>query len=122
MVVREQPASPPGLPLLGKAVALRRNPLAFLVGTRYVDDPDASQPERSAGDLAKRLPRCACMPFNTGPRICIGNQFVTMEGTLLLAEITQHYNLKPATNHQVMVKPSFTIRPKNGVLVTLEAR
>jgi predicted DNA-binding protein (UPF0251 family) len=56
---------------------------------RWFEDPGAFQPERWAGDLAKRLPRCAYFPFGDGPRVCIGNHFAMMEGILVLATIAR---------------------------------
>jgi cytochrome P450 len=45
-----------------------------------------------------------------------------MEATLLLATIAQSFRLRAVPNHPVVPIPSFTLRPKHGVRMMLEAR
>jgi len=82
--------------------------------SRHFDDANEFRPDRWAGDLAKRLPRFAYMPFGGGPRVCIGNRFAMMEAVLILATITQHFVLE-AQNERPEPYPSITLRPKGGV-------
>jgi len=58
---------------------------------RWFPEPDAFRPERWTREFEKALPKCAYLPFSTGPRICIGNSFASMEAVLLLATIAQRY-------------------------------
>ena len=46
---------------------------------RWFPQPEHFWPARWADDLARRLPRCAYMPFGAGPRTCVGNHFALME-------------------------------------------
>ena len=89
---------------------------------RWYDAPEEFQPERWEGDLAKRLPKFAYFPFGGGPRQCIGNAFALMEATLILATIAQKFRLRLLPGHQVVPLASITLRPRHGVLVTIEAR
>ncbi len=89
---------------------------------RFYADPQAFKPERGAGDLAKRLPRFAYFPFGGGPRVCIGNSFALMEGTLLLATIVQAYHLALAPDARVVLWPSITLRPRYGLRMKLARR
>ena len=105
---------------------------------RYWSSPTAFRPERwlsgsaplSPGSTLKRpstpegepLPRFAYFPFGGGPRLCIGNQFAMMEAILLLASIAQRYRLRVAPGTEVAPWTGITLRPKNGVRVTLEER
>ncbi|GAC1701652.1 MAG: cytochrome P450 [Candidatus Acidiferrum sp.] len=89
---------------------------------RWYDAPEEFRPERWAGDLAKRLPRFAYFPFGGGPRQCIGNTFALMEATLIVATIAQRFRLRLVPGHIVEPLASITLRPKNGILVTLESR
>lgn len=89
---------------------------------RYFENPEAFQPERWLDGLAKRLPKYAYYPFGGGPRMCIGNSFATMEAALLLTTIAQRYRLSMAAGDTVEPETFFTLRPKNGVPVTLQAR
>ncbi|RSS48643.1 cytochrome P450, partial [Streptomyces sp. WAC06614] len=52
-------------------------------------DPDRWAPERP------QPPRQAFVPFGTGARKCIGEQFGLIETTLALATITSHWHLRP---------------------------
>jgi len=45
-----------------------------------------------------------------------------MEATLLLAAIAQHYRIRLASHQRVEPLASITLRPKNGIRVTLEER
>ena len=60
---------------------------------RHYEDPDAFRPERWSGDLARRLPRFAYLPFSGGPRVCIGSRFAMMEAVLILATLVQRFSL-----------------------------
>src|SRR5262245_43086398 len=63
---------PKGTTIIISPWVLHRNP-------RHFERPLEFRPERWSGDLARRLPRLAYIPFGGGPRICIGNRFATME-------------------------------------------
>jgi cytochrome P450 len=89
---------------------------------RWYDAPEEFRPERWEGDLLKRLPRFAYFPFGGGPRQCIGNNFATMEATLLLATIAQHYRIRLVPGHPIVPMPSITLRPRHGIRATVEAR
>jgi cytochrome P450 len=80
---------------------------------RWYDTPEAFLPERWAGDLVKRLPRCAYFPFGDGPRVCIGNHFAMMEGILVLVAIAQRYRLSILPDQTLELLPSITLRPRN---------
>lgn len=89
---------------------------------RYFDDPATFRPERWANDLEKQLPRGVYTPFGDGPRICIGKGFATMEAALLLATIAQRFRLELDPSRAVVPKTSLTLRPEQGIWVTLEQR
>jgi cytochrome P450 len=89
---------------------------------RYYADPLAFVPERWSGDFAKRLPKYAYFPFGGGPRLCIGNSFAMMEGTLLLATIAREYQLALCPGQEVTPWPSLTLRPKGGLQMVLHRR
>ena len=88
----------------------------------FWEKPEEFYPERfSIEDLAKR-PRHAYMPFSSGPRFCIGNTFAMTEAQLILATIAQQYRVSLAPGHHVELEPLLSLRPKNGILVSLERR
>ncbi len=80
-------------------------------------DPDRFSSERSAGRH-----RYAFMPFGAGPRMCIGNHFAMLEGTLLLAATAQRYELQLLPDQTVETQVAVTMRPKEGLPMRLRAR
>ena len=90
--------------------------------SRWYESPEEFRPERWEGDLLKRLPRFAYFPFGGGPRQCIGNSFALMEAALILATIAQNFRLRLVPGQVVAPLASITLRPRNGIRVTLEAR
>jgi cytochrome P450 len=87
---------------------------------QYWPDPEAFMPERWADESVKR-PKCAYIPFSSGPRKCIGDGFALMEAVLLLATILQRTHLELVPGQQVVPEPLITLRPKHGVKVIAKA-
>jgi cytochrome P450 len=83
---------------------------------------EAFDPERFAPERIKTQHRYAYFPFGGGPRLCIGNSFALMESTLILAMISQRYDLNLWEGHPVVPETAFTLRPLQGVMVTLHVR
>jgi len=57
-----------------------------------------------------------------GPRQCIGNTFALMEASVVLATVGQKFRFQLVPGHRVTTLASITLRPRDGVRVTLEAR
>ena len=89
---------------------------------RYFPDPYKFDPDRWLSEQSQRLPRFAYFPFGGGPRQCIGNSFAMMEATLLLAAIAQKFLFRAVEGHPVVPIPSFTLRPKHGIRMTIQKR
>ena len=91
---------------------------------RYFPEPERFDPHRwSAGDpRIASLPRFAYFPFGGGPRVCIGAGFGMMEAALLLATIAQQFRIRIAPGQTVKMQPTVTLRPRNGIPVTLKRR
>ena len=89
---------------------------------RYFPDPYRFDPDRWLSEQSQKLPRFAYFPFGGGPRQCIGNSFAMMEATLLLATIAQKFQFRAVEGHPVVPIPSFTLRPKYGVRMTIQKR
>ena len=89
---------------------------------RYFTDPNRFDPDRWGSEACKKLPRFAYFPFGGGPRQCIGAGFATMEAVLLLATIASRFRLRLVEGQEVVPVPSFTLRPKHGLQMTLTRR
>ena len=91
---------------------------------RYFPEPQRFDPDRwgTSDPRDAALPRFAYFPFGGGPRVCIGAGFAMMEAVLLLATIAQHFRIQIAPGQKVNMQPSVTLRPRNGIPVTLKRR
>lgn len=108
---------PAGMPVMVSPYVTHRD-------ARFFDDPERFDPDRfhPDHDVRKRLPRSAYAPFGSGVRQCMGEPLAWMEGTLLLATIAQRYRVHLLPGHEVVPQAAITLRPRDGVHVTLERR
>jgi cytochrome P450 len=105
---------PKGCVILISQWVTHRNP-------RYFDHPEAFQPERWENDLEEKLPRGVYIPFDDGPRVCIGKGFALMEAVLLLATINQRFAIDLVPDASIVPQPSITLRPEKGISVKINA-
>lgn len=89
---------------------------------RYYPEPERFDPERWAPETKASRPKYAYFPFGGGPRLCVGEPFAWMEGILLLAVIAQRWKLRLVPGHPVRPQPLITLRPKDGMKMTIEGR
>lgn len=97
------------------------SPYAAHRDPRWFSDPLAFRPERWLADDPAR-PKFAYFPFGGGARVCIGERFAWMEGTLLLAAIGQRWRLRLEPGHRVETHARITLRPKYGMRMIAERR
>jgi cytochrome P450 len=91
---------------------------------RYFPEPLRFNTDRwsPSDSRTASLPRFAYFPFGGGPRVCIGAGFAMMEAVLLLATIAQQFRIQIAPGQKVKMQPTVTLRPRNGIPVTLKRR
>ncbi|MEM8858902.1 MAG: cytochrome P450 [Chloroflexota bacterium] len=94
--------------------AIHRHPTFWL-------DHDEYRPERHLSDYANKI-SYAYIPFGGGPHLCIGRPFARLEAGLVLAKTVKRYRLKPTTDHPTELNPQVTLRPKNGLKLTLSPK
>jgi cytochrome P450 len=103
---------PPGALVVISPYLIHRHP-------DYWENPDQFDPARfSEGSTAAR-PRHVFIPFGGGPRLCIGEYFATVEAQLVLATVSQHYQLELVPGQQVDPEPLVTLRPRQGLRMKL---
>jgi cytochrome P450 len=86
----------------------------------FWENPEMFNPARFSPERYANLPHFAHFPFGGGPRLCIGSNFAMMEAQLILATIAQSYRLKLLPGHMVETEVLLTVRPRNGLPMTLE--
>lgn len=98
------------------------NPYVIHRHPRYWPNPAGFDPTRFEPETAATRPRFAYIPFGGGPRLCIGDSFALMEGPLILASVAQRYRLDLLPSHPVQVDALVTLRPQEGLMMTLHSR
>lgn len=84
----------------------------------HFPDPLRFDPERFDADHPP--PKFAYLPFGSGPRVCIGNQFALMEMKLVLAMIAARFRVTLHEKKQIEIEPAITLRPKHGIRIVAE--
>ena len=105
---------PKGSTIFVSPWVMHRNPHIF-------DRPDEFIPDRWLDGLEAELPRFAYIPFGAGPRICIGNHFAMMEGTVVLATLLQQLRFE-APAAPLKLQPSVTLRPAGPIQIRVHRR
>ncbi len=85
----------------------------------FWDNPEGVDPERFSPERSAGRPRWAYFPFGGGPRQCIGSAFALMEAQLVLATIAQRCRLDLVPGQRIVLDPKITLRPRDGLLMTL---
>lgn len=87
---------------------------------RWWPNPDTFDPERWHTPDETR-PKFAYFPFGAGTRVCVGEQFAWMEGTLALATLARRWRVRvPGPDPEL--EPIITLRPKGGMPAVVERR
>lgn len=84
-------------------------------------NPEGFDPRRFLSGAPERH-RLAYLPFGGGRRQCVGGGFAMLEAVLLLATITQRFELDLVPGHQPQALTAVTLRPANGIPMTPRPR
>ncbi len=82
---------------------------------RWFENPEEFRPERFSEEEKHKIPKFAYLPFGAGPRVCIGQAFAMLVLKLVLAMVTQRFQLSLAPGHEVTMDPWGALRPKGGL-------
>jgi cytochrome P450 len=86
---------------------------------RYFAEPLRFVPERWL-DGAAPPPPGAYFPFAAGGRMCIGERFAMLEGTLVLADLARRWRIEPTVSDPA-IDARFTLRPHGGLPAVVAA-
>jgi cytochrome P450 len=87
---------------------------------RYWDNPDQFIPERFEPSRFGADQKKSYLPFGTGARICIGNNFALLEMQLVLAALYSNFNFKITPGFIPALKTPVTLRFKNDIFFQIE--
>ena len=80
-------------------------------------DPRRFEPARKASRH-----RFAYFPFGGGPRVCIGDGFAWLSGSLLIATVAQRWRLELVPGQRTAPLPRVTLRLRNGLKLMVRSR
>ena len=66
--------------------------------------------------------RASFIPYGAGPRLCIGRDFATVEGTMILAALAGRFDLQRRAARAPESLPLVTIRPRGGMPLQVSRR
>ena len=94
-------------------------PLLLHHDPRWFPDPEAFDPGRWLDERRQAVPRHAYLPFGTGPRACVGEQFAWAEAVSVLALLAREWTFSAAPG--ATAEPSYrvTLRPAGAVGLTV---
>ena len=88
----------------------------------YYSDPHQFNPENFNDAAIASRPKFSFFPFGGGPRVCIGEPLARMESMLVLASLSRQFKLRCVDPNAVQLHPGITLRPKGGLLMSVESR
>lgn len=85
-------------------------------------DPERFDPDRFAPERIAKQHKFAFMPFNEGPRKCVGEHFAMMESILVLTCLFQRHTLAAVPGFVPEMDFQLTTRPRHGLPMRLQPR
>lgn len=83
------------------------------------ENPESFNPDRFVSNHSKGRPRYAYLPFSTGPRKCLGDNFAILEAVMILTMVSQLYRLKLVPGHPIEHSMEVKTPPLHGMPMTL---
>jgi cytochrome P450 len=85
-------------------------------------DPDRFDPDRFAPERARERSRYAYIPFGVGPHVCPGAALAMNEILVTFAILAQRLRFRLVPGHAIEPAAWTTLRPRTGIMVTIEPR
>ncbi|MEU2394955.1 cytochrome P450 [Streptomyces sp. NPDC007369] len=96
---------------LGAGAAVAYSPYLLHRRPDLFPDPDRFDPDRWLPEHAKHTARGAVLPFGSGNRKCIGDNFAVTEAVLVLAAIASRWRLRPVPGAVIRPRPQLVLSP-----------
>ncbi len=91
------------------------SPYAMHRDPRYFPNPLRFVPERWTPSQRAQRPKYSFFPYGGGARMCIGAQFASMIGVMVIATVAQQWKLTLMPGQRVARRKLLTMRPKYGM-------
>ena len=85
-------------------------------------DPERFDPDRFSPEQAQARPRYSYIPFGVGPHVCPGAALAMNEILITVAILARRFRFRLVPGQRVEPTAWTTLRPKDGILVTVEKR
>ena len=85
-------------------------------------DPETFDPERFLPERVNERPRFSYIAFGGGPRLCIGYHFAMIEAVFMMGMVVPHYQLRVEKDFEMIAHSGITIRPRDGLPMTIHRR
>ncbi|KAG8438727.1 hypothetical protein GDO86_005065, partial [Hymenochirus boettgeri] len=100
-------------------------PIGYLQNDpRFWREPEKFNPERFTAEEKQKRHPFLFLPFGAGPRSCIGMRLAILKAKIALCRLLQRFRFETCELTQIPLQVSAmtTLRPKDGVYVTIIAR
>jgi cytochrome P450 len=87
----------------------------------FWEEPERFDPMRFSPEGIAAREQYAYIPFSTGPRQCIGNGLALLEASLILACVSQRFELRLLPGVEVKPQALFVLRANRDILMSLHA-
>ena len=85
-------------------------------------DPDRFDPDRFSPQRAGARPRYSYIPFGVGPHVCPGAALAMNEILITVAILARRFRFRLAPGQAIEPTAWTTLRPRHGIMVTIEPR
>ena len=98
--------------------------LGFHMDPRYFPEPEKFDPNRFSSENKRNITSGAFIPFGEGPRMCLGKNFIRIEGCLYLANLIRSFRIIPSskTPEKLIWNPEGQGKIKGGLWIKVERR
>lgn len=85
-------------------------------------DPDRFDPDRFSPERARARPRYSYIPFGVGPHVCPGAALAINEILITVAILARRFRFRLVPGQAIEPTAWTTLRPRHGIMVTIEPR